>query len=85
MAFTYILYSKTLDKYYIGSTEGTMEARLKKHLSNHKGYTGKAKDWILVYYEEYSDKQDSLRREKQIKSWKSRRQIEILAGLNEKW
>jgi putative endonuclease len=62
MAFTYILYSKTLDnKYYIGSTEGTLEARLKKHLSNHNGFTGKSKDWILVYHEEYEDKQDALK------------------------
>jgi putative endonuclease len=81
MAFTYILYSKSLNRYYIGSTAETIEARLKKHLSNHKGFTGKAKDWILVYHEEYSHKQDSLQREKQIKSWKSRKQIEILIGL----
>jgi putative endonuclease len=78
MAFTYILYSKTLDKYYIGSTEGTLEARLKKHLSNHNGFTGKSKDWILVYHEEYEDKQDALKREMQIKSWKSRKLFEIL-------
>jgi putative endonuclease len=78
MAFTYILYSKTLDKYYIGSTEGTLEARLKKHLSNHNGFTGKSKDWILVYHEEYEDKQDALKREMQIKSWKSLKLFEIL-------
>jgi len=80
MAFTYILYSRTLDRYYIGSTEGSIDARLKKHLSNHKGFTGKAKDWLLVYQEEYSDKKEALIREKQIKSWKSRKQIEILIG-----
>ncbi|WP_435254320.1 GIY-YIG nuclease family protein [Tenacibaculum sp. A30] len=31
--FVYILYSKTLDKYYIGSTND-VENRLRKHLSN---------------------------------------------------
>jgi putative endonuclease len=83
MAFTYILYSKTLDKYYIGSTEGLLDARLKKHLSNHKGFTGKAKDWLVVYYEEFSEKHDALSREKQIKAWKSRKQIEILIGITD--
>jgi len=83
MAFTYILYSKILDRYYIGSTDISLEARLKKHLSNHKGFTGRAKDWLLVYTEEYSDKQDALIREKQIKAWKSRKQIEILIGKND--
>ena len=34
----YILYSKLLDKYYVGSTTNVME-RLKKHLNNHKGFT----------------------------------------------
>ena len=81
MAFTYILYSKTLDRYYIGSTEGTLEARLKKHLSNHKGYTGKAKDWLLVYQEDYSDKHDALVREMQIKAWKNRKLIENLISI----
>ena len=74
------MFSKTLNRYYVGSTEGSIEVRLKKHLSNHKGFTGKAKDWLLVYQEEYSDKKEALIREKQIKSWKSRKQIEILIG-----
>ena len=70
-----------MNKYYIGSTEGTLEARLKKHLSNHKGFTGKAKDWQLVYHEIYSDKKEALSREKQIKAWKNRKQIEILISI----
>ena len=84
MAFTYILYSKTLDRYYIGSTEANIEDRLKKHLFNHTGFTGKAKDWALVYYEEYSDKHDAILREKQIKAWKSRKQVEILINSKNK-
>ena len=45
MAYVYILFSETLNKYYVGSTVGLIEERLKKHLSDHMGYTGKAKDW----------------------------------------
>ena len=78
MAFTYILYSKTLDKYYIGSTDTTVEDRLKKHLSDHSGFTGKAKDWIVFHSERYKDKKASMLRERQIKSWKSRVKIEEL-------
>jgi putative endonuclease len=51
MSYVYILYSEILDKYYIGSTEGPIEYRLKKHLSDHKGFTGKIKDWKVVYSE----------------------------------
>ena len=53
--YVYILYSRYLGNYYIGSTSD-VENRLKKHLSNHKGYTSKAKDWIVVYKEEFQTK-----------------------------
>ena len=78
MASVYILFSETLNKYYIGSTVCLPEERLKKHLSDHKGYTGKAKDWKVVFTEEFPDKHQALIREKQIKSWKSRKIIEKL-------
>jgi putative endonuclease len=78
MAFTYILYSKILNKYYIGSTSDCLSKRLKKHLSNHKGFTGKAKDWTIVYCEEFPIVLLALKREKEIKNWKSRSMIEKL-------
>ncbi len=44
---TYILYSQSLYRYYIGSTED-IAVRLKEHLWKHKGFTSKAKDWVVV-------------------------------------
>jgi predicted GIY-YIG superfamily endonuclease len=41
----YILRSETLQKYYLGHTGDTLEERLRKHNSNHKGFTGRADDW----------------------------------------
>lgn len=78
MASVYILYSHTLNKYYIGSTERAIEDRLRRHLSDHKGFTGNVKDWKLVYLEETADKKSAIQRETQIKSWKSRIKIEEL-------
>jgi putative endonuclease len=78
MAFVYILYSSELNKYYVGCTEGSIQERLKKHLTNHKGFTAKAKDWKIQYMEFYPDFKSALNREKQIKSWKSRIKIEDL-------
>ena len=72
--FLYILYSKNLDRFYVGSTQD-VEERLQKHLLNHKGYTGKAKDWIIVYTEKFESKTKALHREKQFKRWKSRKKI----------
>ena len=48
-----------------------MEKRLQKHLAVHKGFTNRAKDWRVVFTEEFSDKSLALIIEKQIKKWKS--------------
>ena len=77
MHFVYILYSQSLDKYYVGSTSNLGE-RLIKHKGNHKGFTGKAADWLIMYSESYSTKSFALVREMAIKKWKSRIRIEKL-------
>jgi len=76
----YILYSATLDRYYVGSTGDTMEERLRRHNSNHKGFTGKHADWQVKYTEDFPDKISALKRESAIKKWKSRKMIEKLIG-----
>ena len=75
--FVYILYSASLDLYYIGSCANP-EDRLRKHLANHKGFTEKAKDWIICYSKSFPDKTEALKRENQLKSWKNRGKIQEL-------
>jgi putative endonuclease len=74
----YILYSSLRDKFYIGYTGDDLFERLRKHNSDHKGFTGGAGDWEIVYKEEYELKQEASKREKEIKNWKSRKMIERL-------
>ncbi|PLX07813.1 MAG: excinuclease ABC subunit C [Marinilabiliales bacterium] len=73
--YLYIIYSKNKDRYYVGSTSDDLESRIRRHNSNHTGYTGKVSDWRLVYTEEFDDKISALQMEKQIKKWKSRKII----------
>ena len=73
----YILYSDTLGKYYIGSTSD-LDGRLRRHLSNHKGYTGTKTDWQIKWAQIYETKKEALNVEKLIKAWKSRVKIEEL-------
>ncbi len=75
--FIYILFSSTLDLYYIGFS-GNPDLRLNKHLSNHKGFTSKAKDWRIVYKEVFQEKSEALKREKQLKAWKNKIRIKQL-------
>lgn len=76
MFSVYILYSKILNKYYIGFTGETVETRLAKHLILHRGFTAKAKDWVIKRVEIYEDKTTAMDREREIKTWKSRIKIE---------
>jgi len=80
MYLCYILYSKTLDRYYVGHCEAPLEERLRRHLSNHKGFTGKAKDWEAAYTESFDNKEEAYRREREIKGKKSREYIGWLIG-----
>jgi putative endonuclease len=78
----YILYSESLDKYYIGHTSN-LEERLKKHNNRHKGFTGKNGYWKVVYTEHYGSKSEAMKREREIKSWKSRVKIQKLISPSE--
>jgi putative endonuclease len=79
---TYILYSGEADKYYIGFTGDDINERLRKHNTNHKGFTGKFNDWIIVHIEPFDEKKAAMNREKEIKNWKSRKMIESLLEFN---
>ncbi|MBK6346975.1 MAG: GIY-YIG nuclease family protein [Bacteroidales bacterium] len=78
MPYVYILYSESLDRYYVGSTHGTVEERLYKHNNRHKGFTSTVADWQPVYSEYFKEYPSALLREKEIKKWKNRKMIERL-------
>ncbi|MES1214947.1 MAG: GIY-YIG nuclease family protein [Bacteroidota bacterium] len=71
----YIIYSASLDRFYIGYTGDEINSRLNKHNANHKGFTGTRADWVLKYTEMYESKSEAMKRERLIKSWKSRQKI----------
>ncbi len=76
----YILYSRSRDRFYIGSTGDGLSERIRRHNTNHKGFTGGTGDWKIVYDELFQSKEAAHKRELQVKSWKSRKLIEKLIG-----
>ena len=76
----YILYSTSLDRYYIGYTGDIFVERLRRHNTIHKGFTGGIGDWKVIYNELFDLKEQAYKREKEIKKWKSRKMIEKLIG-----
>jgi putative endonuclease len=77
MYYTYIIYSSTINKYYVGSYQD-IEGRLQDHLNSRSKYTKVAKDWELKYFETFLTRSEACRREMQIKKMKSRKYIENL-------
>ena len=76
MFYVYVLKNEN-DKIYIGYTSD-LEKRIDRHnnlLPNkNKSYTSKNKkgDWKLVYKEEFRDRSEAIKREKQLKSYQGR-------------
>lgn len=71
MFTVYAIYSKSIDKIYIGQTSD-IDARLQSHREFNKGFTARASDWELIHSEEVWSRTEALRREKQLKSGNGR-------------
>ncbi len=67
----YILYSKSIDSYYVGYTN-SMERRLAEHNRKKGKFTDRGIPWEIAYHEVYENKIEAMDREKVIKSKKSR-------------
>ena len=77
MFYVYILYSKELDRYYIGQTEN-LNDRLFRHTNSGSKSTKAANDWLLKYKEEFNTRSEAMKREAEIKKKKSRKYIEYI-------
>ncbi|NQV37587.1 MAG: GIY-YIG nuclease family protein [Candidatus Marinimicrobia bacterium] len=72
--YTYILYSKSKDRYYVGYTSDLLR-RLDQHNSGWSQSTKSGIPWRIEFSEKFDNKSDAIRREKEIKRWKSRKLI----------
>ena len=74
MFYLYILQSEKSNKFYIGST-----ANLSDRISRHNGARSKATangiPWKLVYSEKFNTRSEAMKREYEIKAWKSHKLI----------
>ena len=74
MFHTYILQSEKTGNYYIGST-GNLEDRLIRHNSGRSKATTSGIPWKLIYTEEFEMRGEAIKRELEIKSWKSHKRV----------
>lgn len=83
----YILYSKTVNKYYSGITSEDIQSRIDKHNSSYYGhkYTSAAKDWELRLEIKCASYSIARKTELYVKRMKSRIFIEkIISNENER-
>ena len=83
--YVYILATKQNGTLYIGVTND-LQRRIYEH-KNHliDGFTKKYNIHQLVYYEETTDIQSALQREKQLKAWQRKWKIELIEHSNPEW
>lgn len=82
--YVYILVSKS-GTLYTGIT-----SNLFRRVSEHKdhvlpGFTSKYNVNRLLYYEKYGTPQQAIKREKQIKSWRREKKINLIDSTNPQW
>jgi putative endonuclease len=86
-----------MNKYYIyimASSSGTLYTgvidNLERRTFEHKnklipGFSSKYNISRLVYYEETGEVQAAIAREKQIKSWRRSKKVDLITSSNPKW
>ena len=77
----YIIFSKILNKNYIGVCQDSLQERIKKHNSSFYGknrFTSKANDWSLKLFIPTASFSHAIRLERKIKSMKSSKYVDNL-------
>ena len=85
-AFCYIIFSPSLNKFYVGATQEDPEIRLQKHNASAYGnskFTAKTSDWLIFLTIQTRSYRQALAIEKHIKSMKSTTYIRNLKQYNE--
>ena len=85
MYYVYIITSKTDRVMYIGVTND-ITRRIREHkLELIEGFTQRYHVHKLVYFEEYPDIKDAIRREKQLKGWVRAKKNKLVESKNPEW
>ena len=80
MYWLYILYSKNLDRYYIGISQNP-DQRLSFHNHSPKGWTKRGRPWVEVFRHPFPNRSEAQRAERFIKRQKSRAFIQrVISG-----
>jgi putative endonuclease len=83
--YVYILASHVGGTLYIGVTNDLIRRVAEHRLKSVKGFTKKYDVDKLVYFEQFDDAENAIRREKRLKSWNRAWKIRLIEELNPNW
>lgn len=83
--FVYITSSKRNGTLYIGTTSDLLRRVYQHKHKSADGFTARYNVDKLVYFEETSDVNSAIKREKQLKNWKREWKIGLIEKENPKW
>ena len=85
MYYVYILANWDDSVLYIGVT-GNLNKRLYEHRSHlADGFTKKYNVHKLVYFEQTTDVNSAIAREKQLKGWTRKKKVDLISKTNPEW
>ncbi len=78
MYYTYVLYSESFNKIYIGYSADPQKRLAIHNSGENTGWTRNFQPWKIIHIEEFIKKSEALKREKQLKSSRGRTFIRSL-------
>ncbi|WP_439481929.1 GIY-YIG nuclease family protein [Cyclobacterium plantarum] len=75
--YVYILYSASLDRFYVGQTQN-LEERILRHNSGRNKSTKAGIPWEMVHFEKVADRVAAVAKEKQVKNLGSKRYLQTI-------
>ncbi len=83
--YVYLLASQTNGTLYVGVTSNLIQRIWQHREGLVDGFTKKYKVKILVWYEVHQNAEAGITREKQIKEWKRKWKLKLIADFNPTW
>ena len=83
--YVYILASRIGGTLYIGVTNDLIRRVAEHRLKLAKGFTKKYEVNKLVYFEQFDDAENAIKRDKQSKKWNRAWKIRLIEELNPNW
>ena len=83
--YVYILASRIGGTLYIGVTNDLIRRVYEHRIGAVPGFTSKYGVYRLVYFEQFSDIENAIRREKRLKKWNRAWKIRLIEDVNPNW